>query len=243
MSEIAIRDEAGSTHELVRWAEGARAANQIAKSLAPTPFVPESFGGSEALVTAAILVGQEVGLQPMAALRSMDIVKGTPALRAIAMRALVQSHGHQVWSVEKSETRVVMRGQRKGSDHTEESVWTIDRAKKLGVGGGINYRTQPMTMLIARATSEICRLVAADVLLGIPYSVEELNDGIDLVDEPEEKPPVKKRTARRAPMVQDTMPEPEPDLSTEPETPQPDDTAEPEPDWPEVAQSAGDSDE
>lgn len=243
MSEIALRDDQPeNTHELVRWAEGARAANQIAQSLAPTPFVPESFGGSVALVTAAILVGQEVGLQPMAALRSMDIVKGTPALRAIAMRGLVQSHGHQVWSVEKSETRVVMRGRRKGSDHTEESVWTIDRAKKLGVGGGINYRTQPMTMLIARATAEVCRLVAADVLLGIPYSVEELNDGIE-PEPPAEVKKVPRRTAQRKPLEDVSLPTP---ALEEPEQQQDEAPAEPDllgEDWPPVTPPGGDGDE
>jgi hypothetical protein len=31
-------------------------------------------------------------------------------------------------------------------------------------------------MLTARATSEVCRLVAADAILGLAYSVEELSD-------------------------------------------------------------------
>lgn len=242
MTELATREEQTEvepaqpavSHALVTWAQGARAAHQIAQSLAGTPFVPDSFGGNVANVTAAILVGQEVGLQPMAALRSMDIVKGTPALRAVAMRALVQSHGHEVWTVEKTNTRVVMRGRRAGSANVEESEWSMDRAKQLGVGGGINYQKQPMTMLIARATSEVCRLIAADVLLGIPYSAEELDDGLDLGGEPVAQAAPKKRTARRAPMTQVALPEPDP--SPELATNAPDAVAEPdpEPDWPAV---------
>jgi hypothetical protein len=234
-----------SGNALVDWAASARAAHGIAQSLAATPFVPDSFGKNPALVTAAILVGQEVGLQPMAALRSMDIVKGTPALRAHAMRGLVQSHGHEVWSVEKTETRVVMRGQRKGSDKVEESVWTMDRARKLGVAGGVNYTKQPMTMLIARATSEICRLIAADVLLGIPYSVEELADDADLgpgTDAPTMKPT--RRTAQRRPMAAVPAP-PEPTLDNEPAAVPTEvavaDPAEPtlDADWPETKQPGG----
>jgi hypothetical protein len=34
-------------------------------------------------------------------------------------------------------------------------------------------------MLIARATGDIARLVAADAIAGIPYTVEELEDGVD----------------------------------------------------------------
>lgn len=216
-------------NSLIEWAESARAAHGIAKSLAATPFVPESFNKDPALVTAAILVGQEVGLQPMAALRSLDIVKGTPALRAHAMRGLVQSHGHEIWPREQTETRVVMCGRRKGTDQIVESVWTMDRAKKLGLAGGRNYTSQPMTMLIARATSETCRLIAADVLLGIPYSAEELADDIDpdgaTVTDLE---PRKKRTARRAPITVQPAAHQEPALDDE--SPSPGD------DWPAVAE-------
>jgi len=38
-------------------------------------------------------------------------------------------------------------------------------------------------MLLARATSEICRLIAADVLFAVPYATEEL------VDQPVEQAP------------------------------------------------------
>ncbi|MBQ1164468.1 hypothetical protein KBZ21_41525, partial [Streptomyces sp. A73] len=39
-----------------------------------------------------------------------------------------------------------------------------------------NYKTQPQNMLLARATAECARLIAADVLMGMPYSAEELAD-------------------------------------------------------------------
>lgn len=207
MTEIATRPEQVVDTQvpnfnegpLVQWAREASAANSIAKALADTPFVPESFRGNAAHVTAAILVGQEVGLQPMAALRSIDIVQGTPAMRAVAMRALVQSHGHDIWPEEQTETRCVMAGRRSGGDKVVRVTWTMDRAKALGVAGRPNYQKQPGTMLIARATSELCRLIAADVLLGIPYSAEELDDGIDLDGQPvAAQPEAKKRTARRA---------------------------------------------
>jgi hypothetical protein len=44
-------------------------------------------------------------------------------------------------------------------------------------------------MLIARATSELCRLIAADAVLGIGYSAEEIYD-----EQPEK---IERRTARR----------------------------------------------
>jgi hypothetical protein len=170
--------DAPAPSALMVWAQEAQQAAQIANSLAKTSFVPASLRGKPADVTAAILAGQELGLQPMASLRSMDVIQGTPALRAHAMRGLVQSHGHEIELVESTDERCVMRGRRKGSDRWQTVEWDQARAGKLGLLSKDQWKKQPKTMLIARATGEICRLVAADVLYAMPYAAEEL-DGYD----------------------------------------------------------------
>lgn len=159
---------------LMQWAQQADLAYQMAHKLASTSFVPASLRGKPGDVTAAILAGQEMGMRPMAALRSMDIIQGTPALRAHAMRGLVQSHGHHVQLVESTPARCVMRGRRKGEDTWQTVEWTIERARMLGLTGKDQWKKQPATMLIARATGEICRLIASDVLHAMPYAAEEL---------------------------------------------------------------------
>ncbi|MBK0296689.1 hypothetical protein IAE22_32635, partial [Bacillus sp. S34] len=113
---------------------------------------------------------------PLAALRAIDIIQGTPAMRAITLRALVQNAGHEIWVEESTATRAVVRGRRRGSDKVETSEWSIDRARTMQLLSKDNWKKQPTAMLLARATSEIARLIAADVLLGLPYSVEELDD-------------------------------------------------------------------
>ncbi|MFE1550609.1 hypothetical protein [Streptomyces sp. NPDC058718] len=162
---------------LILWANEARQAALVAESLARTSFVPQSLRGKPEDITAAILAGQELGLQPMATLRSMDVIQGTPALRAHAMRGLVQSHGHEVELVDSSPEHCVMRGRRKGSDEWQEVTWTIERAALLGLTGKSEWKKQPQTMLVARATGEICRLIASDVLYAMPYAAEELDRG------------------------------------------------------------------
>lgn len=183
MTEIDIHQDASEAvsaptppaeHELVRWAHAARQAKGIAESLAPTSFVPRSLQGNPGNIIGAILAGYEMGLQPMAALRSIDIIQGTPALRAHAMRGLVQSKGHQVQLVESTDGVCVMRGRRKGDTEWQEVVWTIERAQKLGLLGKDQWKKQPTAMLVARATGEICRLIASDVLHAMPYAREEL---------------------------------------------------------------------
>ena len=163
---------------LVQWAYEARQASQIAKSLAQTSFVPASLRGKPADITAAILAGQELGLQPMATLRSMDVIQGTPALRAHAMRGLVQSHGHSVQIVESTSDRCVARGRRAGEEDWQTVTWTLERATQLGLTGKDQWKKQPQTMLVARATGEICRLIASDVLHAMPYAAEEIEEGV-----------------------------------------------------------------
>lgn len=199
---------------LVAWSEEAEAAAGIARSLAGTAFVPASlkifdernnldFDATVAQVTAALLTGQELGLHPMASLRSIDVIppgSGSPALRAAAARGLLQQHGHEIWVVEQTETRAVVRGRRAGSDQVMESKWTIDRARKMRLRGfgnaDGNWVKQPATMLVARATAEMARWIGMDVLLGLPYLVEEIEDA---EDGDGDRPALKSGTARRTP--------------------------------------------
>lgn len=212
MTEIAIRHDAAlaatlpaptapniAVAALMDWAQSASAAHEIATHLVRTSFVPEGFRNKPDEATAAILAGIEVGLQPMAALRSFDVIQGTAAPRANTLRAIVQSQGHEVWVVESTETRAIVAGQRRGSAQEQRSVWTMDRAKRLGLTGKKNWQAQPQAMLVARATSELCRLIASDAILGLPYSIEELVDGDDLAAaDVVSLPTAKRRTARRA---------------------------------------------
>jgi hypothetical protein len=187
----------GGALSLRTWFAEAEAAASIARQVYDTPFVPDSLkrwsvepnpkqgivgvvdmDGTVAVVSAALLAGQELGFSPMASLRSMDVIKGTPALRALALRALVQAHGHDIVVVESTQTRARVRGCRAGGD-VQESIWTTDRAKLLGLWPGTefsNWRKQPQAQLVARATAEVARWIAADSILGLPYIAEELAD-------------------------------------------------------------------
>lgn len=164
---------AGST-ALMQWAQEADLAYQMAQKLAATSFVPQSLRGKPGDITAAILAGAELGLKPMATLKSIDVIQGTPALRAHAMRAVVQKQGHEIELVESTPEKCVMRGRRKGSDNWQTVEWTTARATQLGLVNKPEWKKQPQTMLVARATGELSRLIASDALHGMPYVSEEL---------------------------------------------------------------------
>lgn len=161
---------------LVEWAREADAALQLAQTLCRSPFAPPQFRDNPDHTAAAILAGSELSLSPTAAMQAFDVIEHRAAPRAITLRALAQAHGHELIVTTSTENTCVMKGRRRGSNEWQEVTWTIARARRLGVAGKRNWNTQPTAMLVARATSELARLVAADALLGIPYSAEELRD-------------------------------------------------------------------
>ena len=164
---------AGTT-ALMQWAQEANLAYDMATKLADTSFVPATLRGKPGDIAAAILAGSELGLKPMATLKAIDVIQGTPALRAHAMRAIVQQQGHSIELLESRDDYCKMRGRRKGEERWQEVEWTSARAQLMGLLGKNEWKKQPKTMLVARATGELCRLIASDALHGMPYAAEEL---------------------------------------------------------------------
>lgn len=200
MTEIATRETAAveqqpapvtptpGTTALMAWAQEADLAYQMAQKLAATSFVPASLRGKPGDIAAAILAGAELGLPPMATLKSIDVIQGTPALRAHAMRGLLLSKGHEIELVESRDDYCKMRGRRKGSEAWQEVEWDLGRARLLGLLGKNEWKKQPKTMLVARATGELSRLIASDALYGMPYVAEELEGTVHAEVVPQHAP-------------------------------------------------------
>jgi hypothetical protein len=187
MSEIAMRHNgaemtpyqtptSGGMARLADWAQEARAAATLAESLCRTSFVPKHFQGKPQETAAAILTGHELGLSPMAALRAIFVIAGTPGMYAKAMVAVVVARGHEVWIPEQSDERVTVCGRRKGSEHVFTTTWDRARVVKAKLTSNDKYQENPQQMMTARGQAEIARQVAPDALLSIPYALEELDD-------------------------------------------------------------------
>lgn len=169
MSDLARRNTDG-------WAEVLPAVGDLAGKISGTEFVPESLRGKTAAVAAAILYGRELGLEPMTSLRSINVIKGKPTLSAEAMRAMVFAAGHDIRFAEMTGARCVIVGRRKGQEDSTTVTFTMDDAKKMGVGTGAQYSKMPRQMLAARATAELCRLIFADAIGGLMVDVEADDD-------------------------------------------------------------------
>lgn len=159
---------------LAAWARDAAAISQVAGAIANTSLAG-AYRGKRDEIVAVILAGHELGLQPMTSLKSIDVIQGQPALRAHAMRGLLQANGHEIELIESTDTYCKMRGRRKGAVDWQVVEWDIPRVQRMGLLGKDQWKKQPKTMLVARATGEISRLVASDALHGMPYAAEELD--------------------------------------------------------------------
>lgn len=197
------------------WVDIIAPVGDLAAKIAGTDFVPKDLRGKPAAVAAAILYGREVGLPPMSALKSINVIHGTPSLEAEAMRALILAGGHEIRFEEATATRCKMVGRRRGTEEWTTAQYTIDEAKTSGdFNKNPNYRSRPTEMLIARCTSRLARMIFADVIGGLaaPEEVETV-DAAPPVSAPtvtvarEDKPkPARKKAAPKPP----TPPQPQP---------------------------------
>ncbi|HLR86240.1 MAG TPA: hypothetical protein VK059_14895 [Nocardioidaceae bacterium] len=203
--EVAMADPTGG--RLVSWAQAMSAAHKLGTALCQTAFVPAAFKGNPDDAAAAIMYGDEIGFTPGQSLQNIYVISGKPALYARAMVALVLSHGHKIWTEVSSPQRVIVCGQRRGSDKIERVEWTTSKAQQAGYTSNKKYTTDPESMLYARASGDVARRVAPDALAGIAYSVEEMELTDTEVTVSQVEAP--KRTAKRASAPAPVAEEPE----------------------------------
>ncbi|EHI13180.1 hypothetical protein [Mycolicibacterium thermoresistibile] len=163
-----------SIGQLMQHAQAMSAAKQLGDALSQTDMVPKDYKGKPANAAAAILYGAELGLNPIQSLQQVFVVHGQPAIYARTAVALVKRAGVVVETVSSTDEAVTVRATDPRTGQVEESTWDIPRAKRAGYTSNKKYETDPQAMLYAKAAMEVCRRIAPDVLLGIPYAREEL---------------------------------------------------------------------
>ena len=173
MSEIAIIQHDYET----MWKLSQRVSNTV--------FVPTALRGKNESVLACIMYGAELGLGPMQALNSIHVIEGRTAMSPELMRAMVARHGHRIDVVENSNTVCEVKGIRADTGSTATVRWTMEDAKMAGLANKNNWKTYPRAMLLARATSELCRIVFPDIIAGLSYTPEEVSsiEGVEYFPE------------------------------------------------------------
>jgi 5'-3' exonuclease len=172
-------------------------AHQLAKAM----FGARMFNGygSPEGVLSTVLAGRELGMQAVASLRAFHVIEGKHALAADAMRGLVlRSGAAEYFRVVKRTPEIAeFETKRKGEPEPVRLAYTIAEARAAyGLDGPerdgsdagrkayaelerkwarSSWGKHPAAMLAARASSQLARLVYADILYGL-YCPAELDD-------------------------------------------------------------------
>lgn len=184
------QQETSNAVEVHRPLTPAEVSWKTAQRIANTPFVPTAFRGKPESVFAAVLYGEELGLGPMQSLNSIHVIEGKPSMAPELMRALVFKAGHRIDVKVCMNDEVILYGCRADSGSEATVKWTMKDAQNAGLAGRGAWKTYPRAMLLARATSELCRMLFADVVAGLSYTPEEAASiaGSDWEEIPAEPP-------------------------------------------------------
>lgn len=154
-------------------------AMEMANMLATSQMVPKQYQNKPQDTLVAMMMGSELGLNPIQALQNIAVINGKPSIYGDALLALVQNHpnfgGHEESFDEQSMTAtctVWRRGEAK--PHTQ--TFSQADAQRAGLWGKQGPWTQyPQRMLMWRARGYALRDKFSDALGGL-ITAEEAQD-------------------------------------------------------------------
>lgn len=138
--------------------------------------IPRGLINQPGKILAAILAGRELGVGPMASLRSFHVVEGKPVADYSFWISRMKAAGYKIEWPECGSEKVTLRlTGPDGAVHVE--TWDKDRAMRAGLWNGKdNWKKYPQTMLQARCVATAGRSFAAEVMSGCytPDEAEEM---------------------------------------------------------------------
>ena len=152
----------------------------LAHLLSDTDFVPKAMRSKPGDVLAALMMGAEVGLSAIGALRGICIINGRPSLYGDAILAVCMRHPdwqpHKEWMEGTGEKAVAcITVQRVGYEPTT-TRYSVDDAKKAGLWNKAGpWTTNPPRMLQMRARAFGLRDRYADALAGLASAEESMD--------------------------------------------------------------------
>jgi hypothetical protein len=112
-----------------RWEQMEREARVFAKS----GKVPKEYAGQPDAIMAVLITAEELGMKAgLNALKAFHFIEGSAVPSAQLMVALARAGGHDIRTTFVDETRCVVEGRRRGSEHVEEFSYSIEQAKRAG---------------------------------------------------------------------------------------------------------------
>lgn len=133
---------------------------------------------SAAQAVAKIIKGREIGIGAMTALEKIYVVGGKTAIQAELMADMIKRSGKYNYRILTLDEKVCEIEFFEEGKPVGKSKFTLDDAKRAGVGGGMNWQKYPRNMLFARALSNGGRWYCPDAIHGA-YTYEEIGMEVD----------------------------------------------------------------
>lgn len=154
-------------------------AMQMAEMLAHSQMVPKCYQNRPQDTLVAMMMGSELGLNPIQALQNIAVINGKPAIYGDALLALVQSHprfgGHEE-SFDEATMTATCTVWRKGDPARHTVTFSKADAQQAGLWDKAGpWKQYPKRMLMWRARGYALRDKFADALGGL-ITVEEAQD-------------------------------------------------------------------
>ena len=152
---------------------------QQAETLVKSGFLPVAINTPEKAL-AIMQKGKELGIPPMEAMSSINVIQGKPSVSPQLMLALARRTGElEDLQMDVSDKVANVTVKRKGqSQYT--TTFGIKEATDLGLIGKDNYKKQPGVMFQWRALAQNLRVTFPDAIAGL-YLVEEMIPGEETV--------------------------------------------------------------
>lgn len=136
--------------------------------------VPKQYQNQPGAILAAMLMGQDLGIGPMASLRAFHVVEGRPSASSDFWSARMKQAGYTLLWPESGPERCVLEiVDPKGNKHRE--MWDKKRAQDAGLWGRNTWAKHPESMLRARCITSGGRAFASEVMFGC-YSEDEAEE-------------------------------------------------------------------
>ena len=164
-------------------------AMQMATMISNSQLAPQAYKGKPDDTLVAMMMGNELGLNPMQSIQNIAVINGKPSIYGDALLALVKASPLCEYVVETCDgEKATCKAKRKGQPEVV-STFSVDDAKRAKLWGKMGpWSAYPSRMLQMRARGFAIRDAFPDILQGL-ISREEAEDGEEFEADYEVIPP------------------------------------------------------
>ena len=193
----------------------------LAKGVFQSGLAPDSVKSAEQAAV-VMLTGQEMGIAPMTALRTISVVKGKATMAAELMIGIVRQRKAGQFVVKQDEGWCEMTGTRTDNGDVLTVKWDRERAERAGLYKNVVWKSYETEMLRHACERELCRALFSDVLAQV-YTPDEIEAAGAVEGTVADDEPSRTDAVREVVGLAPAEPEPGPETPVAPDAPITDD--------------------